>query len=176
MNPRPLGYEPYDVCLCRLASSLVVALTSADGWLGVHAGLRRLPRLNPSRHVSCTNPCTNLVVNVLFGSIKRRSMTRFGQPTGRRYLAVGYRRRMRLGSRLSISTLACELALERSSRIVCEGNRVQQSLMDGFRHGVCCTRVLQQSSHVSRPAAMGAGTGVMLLDSGRAVESLARRP
>jgi hypothetical protein len=30
LNPRPLGYEPYDVCLCRLASSLVAGLTSAD--------------------------------------------------------------------------------------------------------------------------------------------------
>jgi hypothetical protein len=30
LNPRPLGYEPYDVCLYRLASSLVAALTSED--------------------------------------------------------------------------------------------------------------------------------------------------
>src|SRR4029077_10319215 len=38
------------------------------------------------------------------------------------------------------------------------------------------SRVLQQSSHVGRPAAIGISTGVMLLDSGRAVESLARGP
>ena len=56
MNPRPLGYEHYDVRLCRLAWSLVAALTSADGRQAFIPGLRRLPRLNPSRHVSCTNP------------------------------------------------------------------------------------------------------------------------
>lgn len=39
----------------RLAWSLVAALTSADGWQAFILGLRRLPRLNPSRHVSCIN-------------------------------------------------------------------------------------------------------------------------
>ena len=53
-----LGYEPYDMRLCRLASSLAAGLTSADGRLGIHAGLRCLPRLKPSRRVLCTNPCT----------------------------------------------------------------------------------------------------------------------
>ena len=31
MNPRPLGYEPYDARLRRLARSLVAALTSVNG-------------------------------------------------------------------------------------------------------------------------------------------------
>ena len=59
MNPRPLGYEPYDVCLCRLKLSLVAALTSADLRYEVFPGLLRLPRLSLSRRVSCTNACTN---------------------------------------------------------------------------------------------------------------------
>ena len=59
MNPRPLGYEPYDVCLPCLASSLVATLTSADGQPVFMPGPLRLPRLIPSRRVSCTNPCTN---------------------------------------------------------------------------------------------------------------------
>ena len=33
MNPRPLGYEPYDARLRRLAWSLVAALTSVNGRL-----------------------------------------------------------------------------------------------------------------------------------------------
>src|SRR5262249_40928707 len=59
LNPRPLGYEPYDVRLPCLASSLVAALTSADGQRVFMPGPLRLPRLNPPRRVSCTNACTN---------------------------------------------------------------------------------------------------------------------
>jgi len=65
LNPRPLGYEPYDVCLSRLKLSLVAALTSADGRQSFMPGPRRLPRLKPSRRVVCTNPCTNLVTESL---------------------------------------------------------------------------------------------------------------
>jgi hypothetical protein len=65
LNPRPLGYEPYDVRLCRLALSLVAALTSADGRRAFMPGLRCLPRLNLSRRVLCTNSCTNLVTESL---------------------------------------------------------------------------------------------------------------
>ena len=65
MNPRPLGYEPYDVCLCRLASSLVAALTSEDGRRAFVSSQLRLPSLKPSRRVLCTNPCTNLVAESL---------------------------------------------------------------------------------------------------------------
>ena len=61
MNPRPLGYEPYDVRLCRFTLSLVAALTSEDGRRAFMSGRLRLSRLNPSRRVLCTNPCTNLV-------------------------------------------------------------------------------------------------------------------
>lgn len=39
----------------RLAWSLVAALTSPDGWQAFTLGLRRLPRVNPFRHVSCIN-------------------------------------------------------------------------------------------------------------------------
>ena len=60
MNPRPLGYEPYDARLPRLGQSPVAALASADGRQAFIPGLQGLPRLNPSRYVSCTNPCTNL--------------------------------------------------------------------------------------------------------------------
>jgi hypothetical protein len=65
LNPRPLGYKHYDVRLCRLASSLVTALTSADGRRAFMPGPLRLPRLNSSRRVLCTNPCTNLVIKSL---------------------------------------------------------------------------------------------------------------
>ena len=60
-----MGYEPYDVRLCRLASSLVAALASADGQRAFMPGPLRLPRLNPSHRVLCTNPCTNLVTESL---------------------------------------------------------------------------------------------------------------
>jgi hypothetical protein len=59
LNPRLLGYEPYDMRLCRVAPSLVAALTSADGRRAFVSGPLRLPRLKPSRRVSCTNPCAN---------------------------------------------------------------------------------------------------------------------
>jgi len=42
------GY-PADARLCRLASSLVAGLTSADGRRSFMPGPLRLPRLNPSR-------------------------------------------------------------------------------------------------------------------------------
>lgn len=69
MNPRPLGYEPYDARLKRLAWSLVAALTSAYGATHVFADSVGLPRLKPSRCVSCTNPCTNLVPDLLVSSL-----------------------------------------------------------------------------------------------------------
>ncbi len=61
MNPRPLGYEPYDVGLRYLGQSLVTALTSADLRLEVFPCLLRLPRLRVSLYISCTDPCTNPV-------------------------------------------------------------------------------------------------------------------
>jgi hypothetical protein len=65
LNPRPLGYEPYDVCLCHLASSLVAELTLEDGRRAFVSDPLRLPRLKPSRRVLCTNPCTNRVTESL---------------------------------------------------------------------------------------------------------------
>ena len=56
MNPRPLGYEPYDVRLCRPASSLVTALASADGRRAFMPDPLRLPRLNSSRRECTTVP------------------------------------------------------------------------------------------------------------------------
>jgi hypothetical protein len=53
-----LSYEQYDGRLCCLARSLMAVLTSADAWRGSTSTLGVSPRLNPSRRVSCTNPCT----------------------------------------------------------------------------------------------------------------------
>ena len=43
MNPRPLGYEPYDIGLWRLGPSLVTTLASADLRREVFSGLLHLP-------------------------------------------------------------------------------------------------------------------------------------
>ena len=65
MNPRPLGYEPYDVCLYRLGLSLVTLLTSVDLLREVFSDLLRLPRLSLSRRVWFTNRFTRLAPNRL---------------------------------------------------------------------------------------------------------------
>ena len=49
MNPRPLGYEPYDESLCRLGLSLADTVTSADRTDPVSPCRLRLPRLMLSR-------------------------------------------------------------------------------------------------------------------------------
>jgi hypothetical protein len=36
LNPRPLGYEYYDVCLCCLGPSPVAMLTSANLWRALY--------------------------------------------------------------------------------------------------------------------------------------------
>jgi hypothetical protein len=54
-SPLSLGYEPYDVRLCRLGQSLVTALASADLGHEVIPGPVRLLRLSLSRRISCTN-------------------------------------------------------------------------------------------------------------------------
>jgi hypothetical protein len=61
LNPRPLGYEPYDARLRRLKQSLVIALTSADLRREVDPVLPRLPRLKLSRCVRFTNRFTKPV-------------------------------------------------------------------------------------------------------------------
>jgi hypothetical protein len=63
LNPRPLGYEPYDARLRRLAWSLVATLTSVNGARHVYVEPRRLPRRTLFHSVSCTNPCTSLAAD-----------------------------------------------------------------------------------------------------------------
>jgi len=58
LNPRPLGYEPYDIGLCRLKPSLAGAVTSADRTNPVSLRRLRLPRLKLSRRVRFTNRFT----------------------------------------------------------------------------------------------------------------------
>src|ERR1700736_4996689 len=60
-----LGYEPYDLCLCRPGQSLAATLTSADLGCEVSCGLLCLACLRLSRRVSCTNACTNLVRDLI---------------------------------------------------------------------------------------------------------------
>jgi hypothetical protein len=60
LNPRPLGYEPYDARLYRLKRSLVGALTSINLRHEVALGPARLPRLRLSRRVRFTNPFTDI--------------------------------------------------------------------------------------------------------------------
>ena len=66
MNLGPLGYEPYDVRPCRLASSLVALLTSADGQRAFMPGSLRLPRLKLSRRVRFTNRFTEQAIDLQF--------------------------------------------------------------------------------------------------------------
>jgi len=87
LNLRPLGYEQFDVRLCRLGLSPVVTTTSAYGLLPVSVGLARLRRLGVSRGVSFTNSYTNtgaglrLLIrrlSALTGLAVRRSCLRLG--------------------------------------------------------------------------------------------------
>ena len=55
-EPRPLGYEPYDVRLCRLEQSLVTALTSINLRREAALGPVRLRRLKLSRRIRFTSP------------------------------------------------------------------------------------------------------------------------
>jgi hypothetical protein len=61
MHLLSLGYEPHNMRLFRLGQSLVTALASADVRREAVSGLLRLPHLSLSRHVLCTDPCTNRV-------------------------------------------------------------------------------------------------------------------
>jgi hypothetical protein len=58
LNPRPLGYEPYDHRLRRPGESPIIALTSADLRRDVDSILPCLPRLKLSRCVRFTNRFT----------------------------------------------------------------------------------------------------------------------
>ena len=59
-----LGYEPYDVRLCRLGQSPVTALTLAGLLREVAPGLLRLPCLSLSRRVRFTNSFTEPVLDL----------------------------------------------------------------------------------------------------------------
>ena len=54
MNPRPLGYELYDVCLWRPGPSLAGVVTSADRTDPISLRRLRRPRLGRSRRVRFT--------------------------------------------------------------------------------------------------------------------------
>ena len=58
MNPRPLGYEPYDLGLSRLALSLAGVVTSAGRTNPISLCRLRLPRPVLSRRVRFTNRFT----------------------------------------------------------------------------------------------------------------------
>ena len=58
LNPPPLGYEPYDIGLCRLRQSLAGAVTSTDRTDPISLCRVRLLRLKLSRRVRFTNRFT----------------------------------------------------------------------------------------------------------------------
>jgi hypothetical protein len=64
LNPRPLGYEPYDARLCRLGQSLIIALTSADLRREVDSVLQVSRCLKLSRRVRFTNRFTEPVLDL----------------------------------------------------------------------------------------------------------------
>ncbi len=66
MNPRPLGYEPYDIGLWRLGQSLTGVVTSADRTDPVSLRRLRLPRLGLSRRVRFTNRFTEQAIDLQF--------------------------------------------------------------------------------------------------------------
>ncbi len=66
MNPRPLGYEPYDASLWRLGPSLAGVVTSADRTDPVSPCRLRLPRLVLSRRVRFTNRFTEQAIDLQF--------------------------------------------------------------------------------------------------------------
>jgi len=66
LNLRPLGYEPYDICLSRLKASLTDAVTSADRSDPISLRRLRLPRLKLSRRVRFTNRFTRQAIDLRF--------------------------------------------------------------------------------------------------------------
>src|SRR6476469_7654935 len=66
LNPRPLGYEPYDVRLWRPGPSLAGAVTSADRIDPISLRRLRLPCLELSRRVRFTNRFTEQVIDLQF--------------------------------------------------------------------------------------------------------------
>jgi hypothetical protein len=66
LNPRPLGYEPYDIGLSRLKPSLTGVVTSADRTDPISLCRLRLPRLKLSRSVRFTNRFTERAIGLQF--------------------------------------------------------------------------------------------------------------
>ena len=73
MNPRPLGYEPYDARLWCLGPFLVGMVTSADRTSPVSFCRLRLPRLVLSRRVRFTNRFTEQAIDLQFPHPSRPS-------------------------------------------------------------------------------------------------------
>ena len=90
LNPRPLGYEPYDIRLWPLGPSLAIALISINGWGSVRVERRHLPLLNPSppRLVHKSGPIT-LASDIYRGSPRGSPIHRsIGHGTGTRTAQV----------------------------------------------------------------------------------------
>jgi hypothetical protein len=66
LNPRPLGYEPYDMRLWRPGQSLAGVVNSADKPDPISLGRLRLPRLVLSRCVRFTNRFTEQAIDLQF--------------------------------------------------------------------------------------------------------------
>ena len=66
LNPRPLGYEPYDVRLPHLKPSLAGAVTPADRTDPISLRRLRLPCLELSRRVRFTNRFTEQAIDLRF--------------------------------------------------------------------------------------------------------------
>ncbi len=64
MNPRPLSYEPYDVCLCRLGPSPAIALTSPNDQRAVVSSLRVSPVSERSVMSRAQIRAQNLVIDL----------------------------------------------------------------------------------------------------------------
>jgi len=64
LNPRPLGYEPYDTRLCRLGPSLTGVVTSADRTDQISLRRLRPSRLVLSRRVRFTNRFTKQAIDL----------------------------------------------------------------------------------------------------------------
>jgi hypothetical protein len=88
LNPRPLGYEPYDVRLWRLGPSLAGVVTSADRPGPVSHGRLRLPRLVLSRRVWFTNRFTEQAIDLQFPHPSRPSAAAILSGSARRIGAV----------------------------------------------------------------------------------------
>ena len=75
MNPRPLGYEPYDVGLWRLGLYLVGVVTSADRTDPISLCPLCLSCLGLSRRVRFTNRFTKLAFDLPFSALQPVRLT-----------------------------------------------------------------------------------------------------